>query len=294
MSDMGGLRKAMPHTYRTFVIGSLALAGIIPLAGFWSKDEILATLDYEGYTFVFWVAVAGAFVTAFYMTRTIALTFFGEYKGHGHPHESPTVMTGPLWALAVPSVIAGFLNIPGVKLGSARNFTDWLAARVVPLGDHHPEAPDWGLAAIGLGAAVLGIALGWVLFSKDAETQEERDRLDIPVLYPLLRARYYMDHVAWGLVNFTKGPAARAMNWVNTYILDGIVNGVGAAVMALGLFVYGGLDQRGIDGFFNGLAMASDAAGSGARKLQTGKVQQYATGFVVGALVLVVAVAVFR
>jgi NADH:ubiquinone oxidoreductase subunit 5 (subunit L)/multisubunit Na+/H+ antiporter MnhA subunit len=103
-----------------------------------------------------------------------------------------------------------------------------------------------------------------------------------------------MDHVAWGLVNFTKGPAARAMNWVNTYILDGIVNGVGAAVMALGRFVYGGLDQRGIDGFFNGLAMASDAAGSGARKLQTGKVQQYATGFVVGALVLVVAVAVFR
>ncbi len=294
MTDMGGLRKDMPHTFRTFIIGSLALAGIIPFAGFWSKDEILATLDYEGYRFVFWVAVAGAFVTAFYMTRAIALTFFGSYKGHGHPHESPTIMTGPLWLLAIPSVLAGFLNIPGVELGGLRNFTSWVAARVVPLGDHHPEAPDWGLAAIGLGAAVAGIALGWLLFSKDADTQEARDSLEVPVLYPLLRAKYYMDHLAWGIVNFTKGPAARAMNWINTYILDGMVNGVGAMVMALGRFVYGGLDQRGIDGFFNGLAMASDAAGSGARKLQTGRVQQYAAGFVVGALVLVVAVAIFR
>jgi NADH:ubiquinone oxidoreductase subunit 5 (subunit L)/multisubunit Na+/H+ antiporter MnhA subunit len=186
------------------------------------------------------------------------------------------------------------LNIPGVELGGLRNFTSWVAARVVPLGDHHPEAPDWGLAAIGLGAAGLGIVLGWLLFNRDAETQEARDTLEIPVLYPLLRQKYYMDHVAWGLVNFTKGPAARAMNWINTYILDGIVNGVGAAVMALGRFVYGGVDQRGIDGFFNGLAMASDAAGSSARKLQSGRVQQYATGFVLGALVLVVAVAIFR
>ncbi|MDH4116952.1 MAG: NADH-quinone oxidoreductase subunit L [Acidimicrobiia bacterium] len=294
MTDMGGLRKDMPHTFRTFIIGSLALAGIIPLAGFWSKDEILATLDYEGYTFVFWVAVAGAFVTAFYMTRAIALTFFGTYKGHGHPHESPTIMTGPLWVLAVPSVIAGFLNVPGLEFGSFHNFTTWLAARVVPLGDHHPEAPDWGLAAIGLGAAVLGIALGWLVFGRDADTQEARDRLEIPVLYPLLRAKYFMDHIAWAIVGFTMGPAARAMNWVNTYILDGIVNGVGAITMALGRFVYGGVDQRGIDGFFNGVAMASDAAGSAMRKLQTGRVQQYAAGFMVGALVLVAAVAIFR
>ena len=162
------------------------------------------------------------------------------------------------------------------------------------MGDHHPEAPDWGLAAIGLGAAVLGGVAGWLLFSRDADTQEARDRFEIPVLYPVLRAKYYMDHVAWGLVGFTMGPAARAMNWVNTYIIDGIINGIAAAVMALGRFVYGGIDQRGIDGFFNGMAMASDAAGTGMRRLQTGRVQQYATGFMVGALVLVVTVAIFR
>ncbi|HEU4894930.1 MAG TPA: NADH-quinone oxidoreductase subunit L, partial [Acidimicrobiia bacterium] len=116
MTDMGGLRKHMPTTFWTFIIGSAALAGIFPLSGFWSKDEILATLDYEGYTLVMWVAVIGAFITAFYMTRAVALTFHGEYKGHGHPHESPRIMTGPLVALAVPSVLFGLLNIPGVEL----------------------------------------------------------------------------------------------------------------------------------------------------------------------------------
>ncbi|MFP3915127.1 MAG: NADH-quinone oxidoreductase subunit L [Actinomycetota bacterium] len=137
MSDMGGLRKEMPRTYWTFVVGSLALAGIIPFAGFWSKDEILATLDFEGYTAVMWIAVAGAFVTAFYMARAVALTFHGTYKGHGHPHESPPVMTGPLVALAIPSALAGFLNIPGVSWPGIHNFTEWLAVRVVPMGDHH-------------------------------------------------------------------------------------------------------------------------------------------------------------
>src|SRR5690606_40568398 len=105
MSDMGGLKKHMPTTYWTFVIGSLALAGIFPLAGFWSKDEILVTLGHEGWTTVMWIAIAGAFVTAFYIARAIALTFHGTYKGHGHPHESPPVMTRPLIALAIPSVL---------------------------------------------------------------------------------------------------------------------------------------------------------------------------------------------
>ena len=134
MSDMGGLRSHMPHTFRTFVIGSLALAGIFPLSGFWSKDEILATLGYEGYDLVMWIAVAGAFVTAFYMARAVSLTFFGEYRGHGTPHESPRIMTGPLWALAVPAALAGAANIPGLKLPIIGNFTSWLSVRSVPMG----------------------------------------------------------------------------------------------------------------------------------------------------------------
>ena len=294
MSDMGGLRKDMPRTFWTFVIGSLSLAGIIPLAGFFSKDEILATLDYEGYTAFMWVAIAGAFVTAFYMTRAVALTFFGAYKGHGHPHESPALMTVPLVLLAIPSAIAGFLNIPGVSLGSLGNFTSWVGARVVPMGDHHPEALDWTLAAYGLAAAGLGIVLGWLLYGRDAETQAERDRFEIPLLYPLLREKYYLDHLALGIVSFTTGPSARAVDWINTYVIDGVVNGVGGGVRLLGRFVYGGLDQRGIDMIFNGASAGADSAGSAVRKLQTGRVQQYAMGFVVGALVLVLVIAVFN
>ena len=288
MSDMGGLRRFMPTTYWTFVVGSLALAGIFPLAGFWSKDEILATLGHEGYTTVMWIAIAGAFVTAFYMTRAVALTFFGVYKGHGEPHESPNLMARPLVALAIPSILFGLLNIPGVKIPGIGNFTEWLGVRVVAMGDYHPESINFGLAAIGLVAALLGIVLGWMIWAPDKETQKERDKFDVPVLYPLLRQKYYVDHAALGLVGVTTGPLARFIDWVNTYIIDGIVNGVGALVRGLGSFVYSILDQRGVDGIFNGLSAAADGAGSGLRKLQTGRVQQYAASFVAGAIVLAV------
>ncbi|MGA7228084.1 MAG: NADH-quinone oxidoreductase subunit L [Acidimicrobiia bacterium] len=288
MSDMGGLRKYMPTTYWTFVAGSLALAGIIPFAGFWSKDEILATVGDNGYTAVMWIAIAGAFVTAFYMARAIALTFHGEYKGHGHPHESPRVMTGPLVALAIPSILFGLFNIPGVEIPGIGNFTEWLAVRAVPMGDHHAEAINWGLAAVGLIAAFGGLVAGWLIYSKDRKTQKERDSFEIPVLYPLLRRKYYIDDVADGLVAATMGPVARFINWTNTYIIDAIVNGVAMLIKGLGSFIYGIVDPRGIDGFFNGLSAAADGAGSALRKLQTGRVQQYAASFVGGALVLIV------
>jgi len=288
MSDMGGLRKFMPRTYWTFVVGALSLAGIFPLAGFWSKDEILATLGFEGYTAVMWIAVGGAFVTAFYMTRAVALTFHGEYKGHGHPHESPRVMTGPLIALAIPSVLFGLLNIPGVELPLIGNFTEWLAVRAVPMGDHHAEGIDFLLAGAGLLAALGGIALGWLVWGKDRDTQAERDRFQIPALYPLLRNKYFVDDLADGVVAGTMGPLARFTNWVNDYIIDGIVNGVGLLTRGLGSFVYGVVDQKGVDGVVHGLSAGADGAGSALRRWQTGRVQQYAASVVGGALILIV------
>ncbi|HVR77698.1 MAG TPA: NADH-quinone oxidoreductase subunit L [Acidimicrobiia bacterium] len=288
MSDMGGLRKQMPTTYWTFVAGALSLAGILPLAGFWSKDEILATLGHEGYIAVMWIAVAGAFVTAFYMTRAVALTFHGEYKGHGHPHESPRIMTGPLVALAIPSIGFGLLNIPGVALPGLGNFTEWLAVRVVPMGDHHAESIDFLLAGSGLLAALAGIALGWRIWGKDRETQVERDRFEIPVLYPLLRRKYYVDDLALGMVGATMGPVARLVNWVNDYVIDGLVNGAALITKALGSFVYGIVDQRGVDGIVHGLSAGADLSGAAVRKWQTGRVQQYAASFVGGALILIV------
>ncbi|MGH8951477.1 MAG: NADH-quinone oxidoreductase subunit L [Acidimicrobiia bacterium] len=288
MSDMGGLRKHMPRTYWTFVIGSLSLAGIFPLAGFWSKDEILTTLGFEGYTAVMWIAIAGAFVTAFYMTRAVALTFHGEYKGDGHPHEAPKIMTGPLIALAIPSVLFGLLNIPGVELPGIGNFTEWLAVRVVPMGDHHAEGIDYLLAGSGIFAALLGIFLGWQIWGKDRDTQAERDRFEIPALYPLLRNKYYVDDLSDGIVAGTMGPLARFINWVNDYVIDGIVNGAGALTKGLGSFVYGVVDQRGVDGVIHGLGAGADGAGSALRRWQTGRVQQYAASVVGGALILIV------
>jgi NADH:ubiquinone oxidoreductase subunit 5 (subunit L)/multisubunit Na+/H+ antiporter MnhA subunit len=104
----------------------------------------------------------------------------------------------------------------------------------------------------------------------------------------LLREKYFMDHAALGLVGATSGPLARFVDWTNTYVIDGIVNAVGGATKLLGDLVYNGLDQLGVDGVFNGLSAAADSAGSALRKIQTGRVQQYASGFVAGALILIV------
>ena len=106
----------------SFIIGSVGLAGLPPLAGFFSKDEILASLSHEGYTGYLTIAAVGAFITAFYMTRAVVKTFFGEYRGNGDPHESEQLMTIPLVALSALAVVSGWVNIPGVYTG----FTSWV------------------------------------------------------------------------------------------------------------------------------------------------------------------------
>lgn len=291
MSDMGGLRKDMPVTYRTFILGALALAGIPPLAGFFSKDEILATFNHAGATAVLWLGVGAAFVTAFYTFRMVFLTFHGTYKGHGHPHESPRVMTVPLIALAVGAVGAGLVNIPGVFNG----FHHWVEVREVFRPEEAPAGFDLAALIPGVIAGVLGIFLAYSLFHPDRKTQEARDRLEIPILYPVLRRKYFLDDVYWyGLVAPIKGPIARAVNWTNDYVIDGIVNGAAGLSVLLSRFVYKGLDQRGIDGLIGGITAAIDSIGGSLRRLQSGRVQQYATGFVVGALVLVLTIVVLR
>jgi NADH-quinone oxidoreductase subunit L len=293
MSDMGGLRKDMPRTFWTFVIGSLSLAGIIPLAGFFSKDEILATLDYEGYTAFMWVAIAGAFVTAFYMTRAVALTFFGTYKGHGHPHESPALMTVPLVLLAVPS---GARRLPQHSRGHLRGLRELHhlgGGRVVPMGDHHPEAIDWTSAAYGWRRVSRHRARLDVVRTRLREPGRPGSLRD-PGAVPAAPPEVLHGSLALGYRRLHQGSVGRAVDWINTYVIDGIVNGVGGGVRLMGRFVYGGLDQRGIDMIFNGVSAGADTAGAALRKLQTGRVQQYAMGFVVGALVLVLAIAVFN
>jgi NADH-quinone oxidoreductase subunit L len=298
MTDMGGLRRYMPQTYWTFLIGSAALAGIVPLAGFWSKDEILASISYagsgeSGFTaaqggaelanIVFWIAVAGAFVTAFYMTRTVWLTFFGEYKGSGHPHESPSIMTYPLMILAGFSVVAGFMNVPGVT----EFFTHAVGVLFTPVLDHHPESIDVTVVLIGSAAALLGIGIGYRIWAPDGPTQAARDTFRIPALYPLLEHKYYIDDFYMnGIIKPVRGPIARAVDWFNGHVLDFIVNGAGFLAKGVGKWVYL-FDQRGLDGAINASGAVTGASSGVLRRLQTGRVQQYAGLIVLGTVLLV-------
>ena len=144
------------------------------------------------------------------------------------------------------------------------------------------------LAAAGLEReGLVGIGIGWWLFARDADTQAERDRLRIPGLYPLLENKYYLDDFYLAIVGFIKGPLARFIDWFNSHVIDAVINGAGLVGVWLGRAVYG-VDQKGIDGAVNGLAGAAGASGAVLRKAQTGRVQQYAAAFVLGAVVLVI------
>ncbi|MDH3539850.1 MAG: hypothetical protein OEP52_07645, partial [Acidimicrobiia bacterium] len=264
-----------------------ALAGIPLFAGFFSKDEILAAFNEGGHPIVFWLGVGTAFITALYMTRAVSLTFFGMYKGHGHPHESPAIMTVPMLGLAVGAALFGFLNVPGIT----DSFYNLVTTRLAPhelLGEHATSF-DFFALFMGLSAGTLGIVFGYRLYYEDAATQQERDRLRVPGLWPVLENKYYIDDLYMnGIVNPIKGPIARFINWTNSHIIDFIVNLVGAVTRGLGRFVYGGLDQRGIDLAINEAGAGAGFLGSKLRYIQTGKVQQYATVLFGGALVLVI------
>ncbi|MEZ5174741.1 MAG: NADH-quinone oxidoreductase subunit L [Acidimicrobiia bacterium] len=297
MSDMGGLRKKMPVTFWTFIIGTLALVGVFPFAGFFSKDEILASMKYAGghgqgiATFIFVLGIAGALVTAFYMTRAVALTFFGTYKGEAHPHESPRSMAYPLIGLAFFAVTAGWVNIPGVYTG----FTDWLATRL-PAADydlHHAESFDWPVILASSAAILIALALGWWIYGSDARTQVARDRLRIPLLWPLLENKYYIDDLYMsGVVRPTMGPLANLILWVDTHIVDGVVNGAGMGSLGLARGVQT-IDMNVVDGVYNATGAGTGATGTVLRKSFTGRVQQYAAFSFVGVIVIAVLFIIF-
>jgi NADH:ubiquinone oxidoreductase subunit 5 (subunit L)/multisubunit Na+/H+ antiporter MnhA subunit len=140
----------------------------------------------------------------------------------------------------------------------------------------------------------LGIAAGTRLWKPDRATQQERDRFRIPVLYPLLANKYYIDDLyLTGVVGPIKGPIARFTNWTNTYILDGVVNAFGAVSVFLSRVVYQGFDQRGIDLAFNAAAAVTGEAGDAVRYTTSGRIQEYAAGLFVGAVLLVVGFLIF-
>ncbi|HTP01715.1 MAG TPA: NADH-quinone oxidoreductase subunit L, partial [Anaerolineales bacterium] len=162
MRNMGGMRKSMPVTFWVYVFGTLSLAGIIPFAGFWSKDEILAESMAEGYTLVYWLLSAAAFLTAFYMGRQIWLVFFGEprHEAAARAVESPKVITIPLMILAALSLLGGLLNLP---FPGMQYLSLWLKQTIESI---EPGTINWAVALIATVLAVAGLYLSWLLYGR--------------------------------------------------------------------------------------------------------------------------------
>jgi NADH-quinone oxidoreductase subunit L len=276
-SDMGGLRKYMPVTFVTFVIGSLALAGIFPLAGFWSKDEILVTAGDAGFTGFLVVGLIGAFLTAAYMTRCVYLTFFGEFRGHGEPHESPPTLTVPLVVLAVMSVAAGFINAEAFGI---EKFRDWFEGAVALPTLRHPSF-DSIMAVVSVTVAVIGIGIAAYLWFQREELGPFRNltrrNAAARAGYRFLENKYYLDDLYEKvIVGGIKGPVARASYWVNQHVIDAVVNAIGRGTAAAARETYDVIDQKVVDGAVNGLAETTGETGGLLRYIQSGRVQRYA------------------
>ncbi len=321
--DMGGLRKFMPITFWTFIIGTLALVGFFPFAGFWSKDEIIANADAHGFVWFMAIGFAGAFLTAAYMTRCIYLTFFGEYRGghshegelehdahvtahevevehaeehaHAGPHESGPLLTVPLVILAVLSTVAGFLNWAAWPF-HLEKFSEWFEPTTgQPALEHATFA--YGKAALSMLLVILAIASVAYLIANDfAFFRNLTQRSKVAHAgYTFLVNKYYLDYLYEKIVVAgISGPIARGAYWVNQNVIDGIVNQTATITREVGNFVYRRVDQGVVDRGINGAGEAAEGAGGVLRLLQSGKVQQYGAllfgAAAIGALALVIIV----
>ncbi|AWB93511.1 NADH-quinone oxidoreductase subunit L [Aeromicrobium chenweiae] len=254
MRHYGALRKAMPITFATFALGYLAIIGFPGFSGFWSKDKIIETAFGEN----FWVglgALLGAGVTAFYMTRLMMMTFFGDkrWKDDIHPHESPRVMTFPLIALGALSLLGGLL-----LLGDW--IVDWLEP-VVGHGEHHELAiPAIALTAIITLVAASGVALGFLTYGRRPIAAEAPPDREVSVLTRAGRHELYGNEVNDAVVVRPTRYLTRFLVW---------------------------FDGRGIDGFVTGLADRLGDTSQFLRKPQTGYVRSYALTMFGGVAVLV-------
>ena len=249
--QMGGLRKHMPWTHAFFLIATLAIAGIWPLAGFFSKDEILAAALHSGHTAVFALGLLVAGLTAFYMFRIYFVTFWGPARGEHahHAHESPAPMLVPMGVLALFSIGAGFVPIP-----------EWVQ---LPGHAHAAEAIDMKVAIPSTIVALLGIGTAWFMYAgTGARAQAFADWLG--GVYRLIRHKFYIDEVYLFITHrIVIALVARPIAWFDRTVVDGAVN---------------------VSGW------CARMSGTALGKLQTGQVQTYASWIVSGVVALVVAV----
>jgi NADH-quinone oxidoreductase subunit L len=265
---MGALKNHLPTTYKTFLVGTIAIAGIPPLAGFFSKDEILWKTFSHG-NYVLWsMALVGAALTAFYMFRLLSLTFDGEKRWDEgkHPHEAPATMTIPLIILAVLSAVGGFVGVP-MSLGGGNAIEHWLdpiferANEKMLLSAHDVEALEYMLMALSVAVALVGIYLARTWYLKRPELPE-RLSVRFASMYKLLLNKYYVDEAyeASVIKPMVKGSEKLLWRGIDVGVIDWFVNALASAV-----------------GFISGTV----------RVVQTGVTQSYAIVFLVGVIAIV-------
>jgi NADH-quinone oxidoreductase subunit L len=292
MFNMGGLRKKMPITFWTFLIGGFALSGFPVLtAGFWSKDEILADAFGHGHMVVFITLAVAAFLTAFYTMRQITLTFLGEprTKEAEHAHETPWTMTAPLVILSFFAITYGWVGIPEHFPLLGGLVPNWFHEFVGGTLAEHPEALEfsWIPLLTSLGVALGGLFFGWLAYRN--VTSVEQDKLQIP----FLKNKYYFDE-AYDFL-FIR-PAiwfsdVFVSKWMDRGFIDGVLHIFGPTTDGIGKVIRNYFDVPVVNQFFgDGSANATYWLGKNLRPIQTGRIQQYlilsmVVLFVVGGLV---------
>ncbi|QGP93067.1 NADH-quinone oxidoreductase subunit 12 [Neomoorella glycerini] len=214
---MGGLYKDMKITAGTFIIAALALAGLPPLAGFWSKDEILAAAFDHGFIGLYILGTLVAFLTAFYMFRLIFVAFFGDRRAGLHGHESPLTMTIPLLILAVLSVVAGFVGTPFAGHGFST---------FVYYGEPHHVEPNYAVMLVSVIVALAGIGLAWLFYGRPSDVPEKL-ATRYRSIYALLVNKFYIDEIYMWLFRRVVLGLSEAFNWHDRHVVDGIFDGVG-------------------------------------------------------------------
>jgi len=279
MRKMGGLRRYMPTTFWTFAISVLAIAGTPLTAGFFSKDEILwlAFSSPHGNKLIWFLAVVGAGMTAFYMFRQFFMVFFGECRADHHTqehlHESPKAMTLPLIVLALGALFAGWIGLPAVFGGS--QFSHWLEPVTGGHAEEHAShALELGLMAVSIAVAVSGFFIAYLMYYRGALSPERFTTLAGGCFYRLFDRKYYLDEIYQAI--FVNGTLllARLGSLFDQYIIDGIVDG-SAALTRFVSWIHGLFDNYVIDGIVNAVANITFWVGNKFRRLQTGNINSY-------------------
>ena len=269
ITEMGGLGKKMKATARTFIIGSLSLAGFPLLAGFWSKDEILGFAYSDGRYIIFVVGAFTAFLTAFYMFRLIFVVFYGKTsKASEQAHESPRVMTIPLVILAVLAIVAGYIGVP--FLAERYSIGKFLT------GSMHVEHVEFDIVPmiISITVGLAGILLAYLMYGKKVIPKDWFYRYTRPY-YRLLVNKYYMDLINSRAIVRPLLKLARAFNNFDKKIIDGLVNLFGKATVAISKASHV-FDLKVVDGLVNWTANITYKSGKRLRIIQTGNTSKYA------------------